>query len=99
MPNKFQKPTVKFSDHVQCSVVTTNCLTFRNRVSRQLLKYAIGTDNKGFLACNKLFKLIFRPTVDAKWCKWINVNQQSRTMEVQRQLELDTVGKRHLEQQ
>ena len=94
MPDKFQKPTVKFSDHVQCSVVTTNCLTFRNRVSRQLLKYAIGTDNKGFLACNKLFKLIFRPTVDAKWCKWINVNQQSRTMEVQRQLELDAIRKR-----
>ena len=34
-----------------------SCLTFRNRVSRQLLKYAIGTDNKGFLACNKLLNL------------------------------------------
>ena len=76
-----------------------SCLTFRNKVSRQLLKYAIDTDNKGFLACNKLFKLIFRPTVDAKWCKWINVNQQSRTMEVQRQLELDAIGQSHLQQQ
>ena len=42
------------------------------------------------------FKLIFRPTVDAKWRKWINVNQQSWTMEVQRQLELDAIEKRHL---